>query len=195
MKIPFAALLLHMQEVSILPKQSSMISVKISVLKHVALRFFNVAGSHSSSFLGEYRYPPTHLIPIVINQAIEGQIIEVYGDDYPTKDGTCVRDYIHVTDVSNAILNCVKNQDLLQSSNVFNIGTNQSYSVLEVIKEISNCLNISIEYRVGPRRLGDVSSLSANCTLIERTIGWSSQNTLHDIVVSSIENIKTKSFY
>lgn len=154
-------------------------------LKFVALRYFNAAGATSER--GERHDPETHLIPLVL-KAAQGEIerVAVFGNDYPTKDGTCVRDYIHVTDLAHAHALSLDYLRAGNSSTAINLGNGQGYSVLEVVKaarEVTGC-DIAIEMQA--RRAGDPSHLVADASKAGAVLGWKPQHPeLADIISSA----------
>jgi UDP-glucose 4-epimerase len=140
----------------------------------VSLRYFNVAGAAEQadgSWLGERHHPETHLIPNVLAAAAEGRPVRVFGDDYPTPDGTCIRDYIHVTDLADAHLRalgaCRPGQH-----RVYNLGNGAGFSVREVIDVCREVTGIDIGTEVGPRRPGDPAVLVASSARIRSELGW-----------------------
>ncbi len=142
-------------------------------LRYASLRYFNAAGA--SKLCGEWHDPETHLIPIAL-QAATGKraAVEVYGADYPTPDGTCVRDYIHVIDLARAHLLALKALD--QSSRIYNLGCGgNGYSVREVIDATREVTGKEISVRIGPRRAGDPATLIASSERIKRELGWKPQ--------------------
>jgi UDP-glucose-4-epimerase GalE len=146
-------------------------------LRTVSLRYFNAAGAHPDGTLRECHDPETHLIPLAL-QAVRGDIPElvVYGNDYPTPDGTCVRDYVHVCDLAQAHILALKY--LLETdgpSEVFNIGSEHGYSVLEVLKTVEAVTGKPVPYRFGPRRPGDPPRLVASARKIKETLGYDPQ--------------------
>lgn len=138
-------------------------------LRFASLRYFNAAGATENC--GEDHNPETHLIPIILQVAKgERPYLEVYGDDYPTRDGTCVRDYIHVIDLAHAHIRAL---DILDHrSDVFNLGCGEGYTVREVIDVAQRVTGRSIDVRVGPRREGDPAVLIASSEKIKRELGW-----------------------
>jgi UDP-glucose 4-epimerase len=142
-------------------------------IRHVALRYFNAAGADESGIIGEWHEPETHLIPIIL-QKVQGQrkVLTVYGDDYPTSDGTCVRDYIHVSDLAQAhILALHALEDGLEST-VYNLGNGSGYSVREVIAELADVVGEDVPYELGARRAGDPAVLVASAAKISAELGW-----------------------
>lgn len=142
-------------------------------LNYVSLRYFNACGAHKSGDLGEWRVNETHLIPIVL-QYVMGRRdnLKVFGNDYPTEDGTCVRDYIHVTDLvkaHTAALKYLKNGGL---SEIFNLGIGNGFSVLEIIKAAEKVVGKEINYELSPRRAGDPAVLVASNDKVKKLLGW-----------------------
>jgi len=139
-------------------------------LRHLSLRYFNAAGAGERH--GEDHRPETHLIPLVLDVALgRRDELVVYGKDYPTHDGTCVRDYIHVKDLATAhILGLEKLVD--GRAGVLNLGNGRGFSVLEVIRAARNVTGLEIAYRVGDRRPGDPAVLVASSEKAERVLGW-----------------------
>jgi UDP-glucose 4-epimerase len=140
-------------------------------LKYIALRYFNAAGAMDD--LGEDHRPETHLIPLVLKTAMgKTGSIKIFGDDYPTADGTCVRDYIHVEDLAAAHLLAVEALAGGCSSNVYNLGNGNGFSVREVICSAEKVTGIDILKEIAPRRLGDPATLIAGSEKIRRELGW-----------------------
>ena len=142
-------------------------------LKFMALRYFNAAGADDSGEIGEMHDPETHLIPNLFRAAL-GQIdhIQLFGTDYPTQDGTCIRDYIHVNDLAQAHLLAL---DALLSgvkSNVYNLGNNNGFSVREVIEKTQAAIGKTIPVKEAPRRPGDPAVLVASAEKIKKELGW-----------------------
>jgi UDP-arabinose 4-epimerase len=154
-------------------------------LTYAALRYFNAAGADSGGTIGEDHSPETHLIPLVFDAALGGRPIEVYGDDYPTADGTCVRDYIHVSDLADAHVRAL--QYLLQGgrSAAMNLGTGTGYSVREVIHAVQKVTGRDVPHRIAPRRPGDPATLIASPQRAEELLGWRPKNSALENIVSS----------
>lgn len=160
---------------------------KVLGIKYVALRYFNAAGAHPSGKIGEDHSPETHLIPLII-QAAQGKrpAISVFGDDYPTVDGTCVRDYIHVSDLADAHVLAVQHLLAGGESDVFNLGNGQGFSVKEVIAKVQEVTGRSFPVEISPRRAGDPAVLIASSEKARKVLGWNpSRNQLDDIIASA----------
>jgi len=140
----------------------------------VSLRYFNVAGADQGAggrWLGERHNPETHLIPAVLAAAEQGRPVQIFGDDYPTPDGTCVRDYIHVTDLADAHLRALA-ATRPGEHRVYNLGNGAGFSVREVIEVCREVTGIDIGADVGPRRAGDPAVLVASSARIQSELGW-----------------------
>src|SRR6516165_9038858 len=140
----------------------------------VSLRYFNVAGAHRTddgSWLGERHHPETHLIPSILAKVAMDGWVQVFGDDYPTPDGTCVRDYIHVTDLADAHLRALQATRPGQHR-IYNLGNGAGFSVREVIEVCREVTGIDIGADVGPRRAGDPAVLVASSERIQSELGW-----------------------
>ena len=153
-------------------------------LKHISLRYFNAAGADPLGRVGEIHNPETHLIPTIF-EVIAGKrpYVEIYGDDYPTPDGTCVRDYTHVTDLAAAHVRAL---DLLQDgrseTTAVNLGTGTGASIREVIKSVEKITGESVTTRISPRRAGDPPELVADPTLANRKLGWKARYDLDSMI-------------
>ncbi|MCM3588235.1 UDP-glucose 4-epimerase GalE [Mesobacillus maritimus] len=142
-------------------------------IKFVSLRYFNVAGARSTGEIGEDHHPETHLIPVVLQVALgQRESISVFGNDYDTPDGTCIRDYIHVEDLIDAHLLALTYLQNGGESNVFNLGSNQGFSVKEIIETAREVTGHSIPAIVADRRAGDPSSLIASSAKAKEVLGW-----------------------
>ncbi len=142
-------------------------------IKYTCLRYFNAAGAHISGKIGEDHSPESHLIPIVL-QVANGQRdqIMMFGDDYPTKDGTCVRDYIHVSDLSDAHVLALKRLMRGEDSAVFNLGNGTGFSVKEIVEIARKVTGHPIPAEVAPRRAGDPATLIASAEAATEALGW-----------------------
>jgi UDP-glucose 4-epimerase len=143
-------------------------------LSFVSLRYFNAAGASRDGNRGEDHCPETHLIPRVIRSALHGDAdpLEIYGTDYPTPDGTCIRDYIHVEDLARAHLLALQYLSDGGPSTCFNLGNGRGYSVREVVGAVERVVGRSVPIVEGPRRPGDPPILVASSERIRRTLGW-----------------------
>jgi len=151
------------------------------------LRYFNPIGAHESGFIGELPIGvPNNLIPY-LTQTVAGirKELTVFGDDYNTTDGTCIRDYIHVMDLAEAhvfAVNRLINDEQNESFEVFNIGTGKGSSVLEVIHAFETANGISVPHKIGPRRAGDVIQVWAETTKVENVLGWKAKRDLETML-------------
>lgn len=142
-------------------------------LRHVSLRYFNAAGADPQGELGEAHDPETHLIPLVLRAARgDGRALEVYGSDYPTRDGTCVRDYVHVADLADAHLLALRYLAGGGASQCLNLGNGQGHTVREVIAAAEKVSGRRVPVVMAPRRAGDPPGLVADPTLAKRTLDW-----------------------
>jgi UDP-glucose 4-epimerase len=153
-------------------------------LRYAALRYFNAAGADAESGLGERHDPETHLLPLILETAAgRRKSITIYGRDYPTPDGTCIRDYIHVVDLAEAHLAALEYLNRGGESGAFNLGTGVGHSVREVITVAKEISGKEITVEVGPRRPGDPPALVASPKRAEELLGWRAQRgKLSDIV-------------
>lgn len=152
-------------------------------LKSVRLRYFNVAGANPEGLIGEWHEPETHLIPNVLKAALgEGKTFNLFGEDYPTKDGTCVRDYIDVNDLISAHLLALKYLQNGGETNVFNLGTKTGSTVKEVFAACENVTETKIPLEIHPRREGDPAILVADNRKAREILGWEPSFTLNDSV-------------
>lgn len=152
---------------------------------YAALRYFNAAGATPDGDLGEDHDPETHLIPIVL-QVVLGQRSEIviFGEDYPTPDGTCIRDYVHVDDLADAHLRALERLEPGHGLRL-NLGTGRGYSVREVIEACRRVTGHKIPQRLGQRRPGDPPALVADATLARETLGWQPRYTDIDSIVAT----------
>lgn len=151
--------------------------------KYVSLRYFNAAGAHESGEIGEMHNPETHLIPLILQVPLGiRDKIYIFGDDYPTKDGTCVRDYIHVMDLASAHYLAYKHLLNGNNSEIFNLGNGNGYTVKEVIESARKITNHPIPAEIAERRDGDPAVLVASSQKIKKVLKWNPQ-------YDSLENI------
>ncbi len=142
-------------------------------VRYVALRYFNAAGAHESGKIGEDHRPETHLIPIVLQTALgQRSHISVFGDDYPTADGTCIRDYLHVSDLADAHLRAIDYLKNGGESDVFNLGSGSGFSVQEIIETARKVTGKEIPVKIEPRRAGDPAVLIASSQKARSVLGW-----------------------
>jgi UDP-glucose 4-epimerase len=152
-------------------------------LKYSSLRYFNAAGADESSKIGEKHDPETHLIPLVLKTALnEREKIYIFGTDYKTKDGTCIRDYIHVNDLASAHLKAMERLFEGESSEVFNLGSGKGYSVREIIEKSKEITGIDFEVEEAGRRPGDPPVLIAESKKADMLLGWQRKYSLEDII-------------
>lgn len=139
----------------------------------VALRYFNACGAHENGIIGELHNPETHLIPLILQVPLkQRESIYVFGDDYETKDGTCIRDYIHVNDLADAHIRALQYLYDGNPSDVFNLGNGEGYSVLEIINAAKEVTQLPIQVTMDKRRAGDPAKLVADNSKAKRLLGW-----------------------
>ena len=156
-------------------------------LRYVSLRYFNACGAHVSGQIGEAHNPESHLIPLIL-QVPNGkrEYISVFGDDYPTKDGTCVRDYIHVTDLAQAHIRAMDYLTAGGESSIFNLGNGVGFTVNEVIETARRVTGHPIPAQVSPRRAGDPAQLIASSEKARRVLGWKPEHdSLEEIIATA----------
>ncbi len=155
-------------------------------LKSVSLRYFNAAGADPEGELAEQHDPETHLIPLILDAAAGRRPnISVYGDDYDTPDGTCVRDYIHVSDLAEAHVRAMIGLGERKLERAYNLGTGNGYSVMEVIDAVRRLANRDFAVLKGPRRSGDPASLVADASRANRDLGWCARYTRIDDIIET----------
>lgn len=154
-------------------------------LQHISLRYFNAAGAADG--LGEDHEPETHLIPNVLKVALGlAEAIPVFGTDYPTPDGTCIRDYVHVSDIAQAHVIALRQFDEMKSSNVYNLGNGKGFSVLQIIETATRVSGVKIPVTYQPRRQGDPAYLVASGERAKSELGWEPvHQDLEDIIRSA----------
>jgi UDP-glucose 4-epimerase len=141
-------------------------------LRSVCLRYFNACGAEPDSGLGEEHDPETHLIPLLFRAIDTGEPVTIFGDDYDTPDGTCIRDYIHVSDLAEAHIRAVEGLIAGSGSAKFNVGTGTGKSVFEVVRAVEETTGKKVPYKIGERRAGDPPVLVANSDRLQQTLGW-----------------------
>jgi UDP-glucose-4-epimerase GalE len=140
--------------------------------RSIRLRYFNACGAEPEAGLGELHDPETHLIPLMLRAVQTGKPMSLFGDDYPTPDGTCIRDYIHVSDLAEAHILAVEHLLKGGASNVFNVGTGEGHSVKEVLASVARVTGKQVPHTIGPRREGDPPSLVADSGKLKGVLGW-----------------------
>ena len=150
------------------------------------LRYFNPVGSHSTGLLGEeFTGNNGNLFPIICNTALNKlNVLNIYGDDWPTNDGTCVRDYVHIMDLTSGHIKCLESiNESKDNFLIFNLGTGKGTSVLEMINTFERVNKIEVNYKFAGRREGDCAILVANCDLIRKKLNWKSKKTIEDMCI------------
>jgi UDP-glucose 4-epimerase len=140
--------------------------------RSIRLRYFNACGAEPEAGLGERHDPETHLIPLVLRAVLTGEPVTVFGEDYDTPDGTCIRDYIHVSDLAEAHIKAVEHLLHNGAEAVFNVGTGLGHSVREVLSAVETVSGRKVPYVSGPRREGDPPRLVADSQKLQRTLAW-----------------------
>lgn len=158
-------------------------------LRYVSLRYFNACGAHVSGKIGEDHNPESHLIPLILQVPnVKREFISIFGEDYQTKDGTCIRDYIHVTDLAQAHILAVKYLQNGGKSDIFNLGNGIGFSVKEVIETARKVTQNAIPAKVTPRRTGDPAKLIASSDKAKKVLGWKPQHAELDEIISTAWN-------
>jgi UDP-glucose 4-epimerase len=158
-------------------------------LRAISLRYFNPIGAHSSALIGELpKGVPSNLVPF-LTQTAAGlrDKLTVFGNDYPTPDGTCIRDYIHVVDLAKAHIKALEHlsKQPAKHYDIYNVGTGKGSSVLELINAFEASTGEKVPFEVGPRRAGDVTSVYASVDKIERELGWKAEKNLPDALIDA----------
>jgi UDP-glucose 4-epimerase len=164
--------------------------IQTSEIKGIALRYFNPIGAHASALIGELPLgPPSNLMPVITQTAIgKRESLNVFGNDYDTPDGSCIRDYIHVVDLAEAHVVAIERllERKYQSNyELFNLGTGRGNTVLEVIKTFEAISGTKLNYKIAPRRPGDVVKVYADTTKANKELGWVAGRSLEDMVASA----------
>ncbi len=158
-------------------------------MKYVSLRYFNVAGARSTGEIGEDHHPETHLIPVVLQVALgQRESISIFGEDYPTEDGTCIRDYIHVEDLINAHILALKYLQNGGESNIFNLGSSNGFSVKEIVEAARAVTGHELPAKIAPKRAGDPSTLIASSEKAGRILGWKPKRTSIQTIIEDAWN-------
>lgn len=165
-------------------------------LRSVSLRYFNAAGADPSGMIGESHDPETHLIPNVLKAVLgAGSNLRIFGDDYDTADGTCIRDYIHVNDLCEAHLLALKYMDTQDGAQAYNLGNGKGFSVLEVLNAAMSVVGKKIPYEIVERRPGDPATLVANSQLVTEQLNWKPVFTQIDEIINTAWNWHNNSSY
>lgn len=163
---------------------------KVTAMQAISLRYFNPIGAHESALIGELPHGvPAHLVPYITETAIgKREHLRVFGDDYNTRDGSCIRDYVHVSDVANAHIKAIErivHGKTEQKHEVFNLGSGKGFSVLEMVKSFEKATGLRIRYEIYPRRKGDVEAVYADNQLAKQKLGWVPKYSLDDMLLSA----------
>ena len=162
-------------------------------LRYVSLRYFNACGAHKSGKIGEMHQPETHLIPIILQVPLgKRKSVSIYGEDYDTRDGTCVRDYIHVTDLAQAHILAVEDLNRGGESDIFNLGNGVGFTVKEVIECARKVTGQPIPAISAPRRAGDPAQLVASSEKAKNILGWNPQYDDLETIIASAWNFHRK---
>lgn len=154
-------------------------------IKYTAIRYFNAAGAALDGSVGEAHPEESHIIPNIITKALEGEEIEIFGNDYDTADGTCVRDYIHVLDLAENHTLAIKRLLNDGESAIYNAGIGKGYSNKEIIDAVSKVMGIDLKVKYGPRRAGDANALYASNTKIKTALDWQPKYGLTEMIESA----------
>ena len=159
-------------------------------IKGIALRYFNPIGAHPSALIGELpRGVPNNLVPFMTQTAIgKRECLSIFGNDYPTPDGTCLRDYIDIVDLAKAHVAAVSrmlDKKMKKDYEIFNIGTGRPVSVLELVKTFEKVNNLKLNYKFAPRRAGDTVAIWADTTLANKELGWKAERSLEDTLAAA----------
>jgi len=162
-------------------------------IRHINLRYFNAAGAHESGELGEDHRPEAHIIPLTIDAALgRGPGLKIYGNDYDTPDGTCIRDYVHVSDLASVHLSALERLRQGSASESFNLGTGEGHSVLEVIASVERVGGRKVPYEIVARRAGDPARLVASSAKARRELGYQPRFVTLDRIVETAWRFKER---
>lgn len=154
-------------------------------LRSISLRYFNAAGAHPKGDLGENHHPESHLIPLACKAALAEKPLSIFGNDYPTPDGTCIRDYVHIMDLAEAHLLSMQALQAGHRTDAYNIGSENGYSVKEVIQTVEKVSGKKVPVQVAARRLGDSAILVASSKKFQREFSWKPKHQSLETIVSS----------
>ncbi len=165
-------------------------------IKSISLRYFNAAGADLDGEIGEAHEPETHLIPLIFDAATgKRKVISIYGDDYNTQDGTCIRDYVHVSDLADAHVLALKALIHGADSNTYNLGNGSGFSVLDVVNAVEKVTGLKVPYQIDQRRLGDPPVLVSDSEKACSALGWSPNHQgIEEIIDSAWKWYKNKSY-
>jgi len=159
---------------------------QIHNVRYTSLRYFNVAGAAEDGHIGEAHSPESHLVPIILQVPLKQRdAITVYGEDYPTKDGTCIRDYVHVVDLADAHMKALEYLRAGNKSDIFNLGSGNGFSVKEMIDAAKKATGLDIKVITGKRRPGDPAQLVASSEKAEHVLGWQPHYTDMESIIST----------
>ena len=166
--------------------------VSSSALNAISLRYFNPIGAHESALIGELPIGiPNNLVPFITQAAIgKRDTLKIFGNDYDTPDGTCIRDYIHVMDLAKAHVFAIQRLEKRQNatpSEVFNLGTGNGYSVMEIVNTFEKVTGIKLNYQIAPRRPGDITKVWADTHKANEILGWKTELGLETMLKSAWE--------
>ena len=162
-------------------------------LKYASLRYFNACGAHLDGTIGEMHDPETHLIPLVLQVASgRRKHVNIFGDDYPTLDGSCVRDYVHVMDIVEAHILAMENLINTNQSQIFNIGNNKGFSVKQIIQIAKDVTNIEIPFEISKKRKGDPAQLIADNKKILKQLNWQPKHSDLETIIKTAWNWEKK---
>ncbi|MGL5205130.1 MAG: UDP-glucose 4-epimerase GalE, partial [Metamycoplasmataceae bacterium] len=154
---------------------------------YVIFRYFNVAGAHENGEIGVKGVGLTHLLPSIIQSIIDKKVFNVFGNDYNTKDGSCIRDFVHVVDLVNAHILGLEWSMKNKKSDIFNLGSGDGYSVLEILNKADYVLGVTVKSKISKRRDGDPAKLYANTEKANKILNWKPQYSLDDIIKTEYE--------
>ncbi|MDR0734862.1 MAG: UDP-glucose 4-epimerase GalE [Elusimicrobiota bacterium] len=164
-------------------------------LKSVSLRYFNACGAHPSGKIGESHGVESHLIPIIFQAALgKRESIKIFGSDYPTKDGTCIRDYVHVNDLADAHILAMEKMEKENKSECYNLGSGSGYSVKEILDSVKKITGLDFKIEYAPRRAGDPAALVADPAKAEKELNWTRKYDLEQII-KTVANWEKKRRY
>jgi UDP-glucose 4-epimerase len=155
-------------------------------IRYAALRYYNAAGGVPESGLGEHHKPETHIIPLLLDAAYNGTPFYVYGNDYPTPDGTCIRDYVHVRDIADAHYKALAYLQAGNVSTAFNIGSGLGCSVAELIVAVERITGLPVQVVLRARREGDPARLLADPSYTHQQLGWQAQHSGLEYIIKSL---------